>query len=204
MMATMMLEDLRQYEAVLVIGGDGMLFEVVNGISDRVLQLGSGSGISSSLESDVSKNCTIESAFSPVLPTSTPPSLSPLLPLSEVQALRELFSAINFAHIPGGTGNGMVKTILFESGHAYSAMNATFVAIKGKPKSVDLTCVQTKSGQRMTSFLALSLGLISDIDILSESMRWMGEVNYACYAVWVHTVLCYTLSLSVTILIPRR
>ena len=170
MMTSMTVEEQMQYEAVLVIGGDGMLFEVVNGISDRVLLL------DSSVDGDIPKN---ESTFSSLLPTSTSPAPSSLtsISLSEAQKLREYFSAVNFAHIPGGTGNGMVKTILFESGHAYSATNATFVAIKGKPRSVDLTCVQTKSGLRLTSFLALSVGLISDIDILSESMRWMGEVN---------------------------
>ena len=170
MLTSMTVEEQMQYEAVLVIGGDGMLFEVVNGISDRVLLL------DSSVDGDIPKN---ESTFSSLLPTSTSPAPSSLtsISLSEAQKLREYFSAVNFAHIPGGTGNGMVKTILFESGHAYSATNATFVAIKGKPRSVDLTCVQTKSGLRLTSFLALSVGLISDIDILSESMRWMGEVN---------------------------
>lgn len=179
MMTNMTVEEQRQYEAVLVIGGDGMLFEVVNGISDRILLLNSSG---SSVENDIPKYDHADSTFTSLLPTSTSPSLSSpssltSLSFSEAQKLREHFSAINFAHIPGGTGNGMVKTILFESGHAYSATNATFVAIKGKPKSVDLTCVQTKSGLRLTSFLALSVGLISDIDILSESMRWMGEVN---------------------------
>ena len=74
-------------------------------------------------------------------------------------------------------GNGLVKTILHECGESFSAINATFVAIKGQPRPVDLSCVHLSSGVRMMSFLSLSTGLISDIDILSESMRWMGEVT---------------------------
>jgi len=164
-------EEQSQYSAVLVIGGDGLLFEVVNGFSDRVL-LPSSSSILSSNELQSSNN-----GLSNALP-------SQLVSQDAIQHLQRIFYSVNIAPIPGGTGNGLVKTILHECGEAYSAMNATFVAIKGQPRPVDLSCVRLSNGARMMSFLSLSTGLVSDIDILSESMRWMGEMRLYVAAVY--------------------
>jgi sphingosine kinase len=92
-MATRNLDDIT---AVVIVGGDGLIFEVVSGLFAR---------------SD-----------------------------SQAQLRR-----IIFAPIPGGSGNGLIKSILHESGEDYSPENAMFVAIRGKPSPLDLSQVTNLS-----------------------------------------------------------
>lgn len=66
----------------------------------------------------------------------------------------------------------------------YSALNATFVSLKGTPQPLDLSRVVTHSGAVYYSFLILGWGLISDIDILSETMRCIEEVRPYIAAVY--------------------
>jgi sphingosine kinase len=115
------------YESVMTIGGDGLIHEVINGISSR--------------------------------------------PDSEV-----VLRSLPLAPIPGGSGNGLAKSVTFESGEDHSVTNSVFVAVKGKPAPLDLSFVQTAT-RTFLSFLLLGWGLISDVDILSESLRWMGEIR---------------------------
>ena len=85
--------------------------------------------------------------------------------------------------VPGGTGNGLAKSVLFECGEDFSAINATYVAIKGSLRPIDLSIVETP-GKKQYSFLSFAWGLISDIDILSESMRYLGETRLYVAAVY--------------------
>lgn len=111
--------DLMQFDAILTVGGDGLLFEVVNGIAAR----------------------------------------------EEGEAL---LRKVTLIPIPGGTGNGLAKSILHECKEYYSALNATFVAVKGVRQPMDLSRNITADGKVSYAFLILGWGLISDIDILSE------------------------------------
>lgn len=123
------------YTAILCIGGDGLVFEVMNGIKSRA-------------DAD------------------------------------EFFKSIGIVHIPGGTGNGLAKSVLYASHEKFGPLNATFVAIRGHPQPLDLSVVTTSDGAEHISFLSLSWGLISDIDILSESMRCIGELRLYIAAVY--------------------
>lgn len=77
----------------------------------------------------------------------------------------------------------MTKSILHESSEDFSPQNATFVALKGSSVPLDLSYVETKNHKHY-AFLILGWGLISDVDILSESMRWMGEPRMTVAAVY--------------------
>ena len=96
----------------------------------------------------------------------------------------DIFKTVPLIPIPGGTSNGLVKSILFECGLDYSVINMIFVALKGTAAPLDMSLVVTKSRLRYRSFLMLGWGLISDIDILSESLRWMGEPRMYVAAVY--------------------
>jgi len=124
------------YDVICIVSGDGLIFEVVNGIASRP----QGDGM-------------------------------------------ELLAKVPLAPIPGGTGNGLAKSILFASDEPYSAVNSAFVAIKGTPSPLDLSSVQTTK-EKHVSFLSLGWGLISDIDILSEGMRCLGEMRLYLAAVY--------------------
>ena len=99
----------------------------------------------------------------------------------------EILKTIPLAPIPGGTGNGLAKSVLFEcDDECYSAKSATFLAIKGSSSPFDLSEVATTT-ERKYAFLSMSWGLISDLDIRSEWMRCIGEIRLhlaAFYFLW--------------------
>ena len=98
-------DTLLDLRAIMVVGGDGMLYEVVQGLQARA-----------------------DSA--------------------------EIFARLPFGLICAGSGNGLCKSILFESGEVYDPLSATFVVMKGKSRPKDLSLVQTPS-QNQVSFLCL-------------------------------------------------
>jgi sphingosine kinase len=136
------LENPSKYCAVFCIGGDGVVFEVINGLISRPqLEEGGQTGL-------------------------------------------ELLKSLPIVHIPGGTGNGLAKSVLYASHEACSPLNATFVGLRGRPQPLDLSRVRTSDGTEHISFLSLAWGLVADVDILSESMRCLGEPRLYIAAVY--------------------
>ena len=83
--------------------------------------------------------------------------------------------------IPGGTGNGLCKTLLESSKEAYDPLNAAFLIAKGKQRTLDLATVK-QNGKKYYSFLSLAWGLVSDIDIESEKLKFLGSLRFNLYA----------------------
>ena len=52
-----------------------------------------------------------------------------------------ILGSVTVVPIPGGTGNGLAKSILYESHEDYSATNMCFLALKGQPRAIDLSLV---------------------------------------------------------------
>ena len=83
--------------------------------------------------------------------------------------------------IPAGTGNGLSKTLLESAGESYDPVNAAFTIVKGKQCSFDLARVK-QNNAKFYSFLSLSWGLISDVDIESEKLKFLGAWRFDLYA----------------------
>jgi hypothetical protein len=96
--------DMSDVNGVAIVGGDGLIFEVVSGLSSRP---GGKKDVLRSL---------------------------PLIP------------------IPGGSGNGLAKSISFECGEECNATTASFIAIKGTATPLDVSRVTT-STKEYSSFL---------------------------------------------------
>jgi sphingosine kinase len=90
--------------------------------------------------------------------------------------------------IPGGTGNGLCKSILESAGESYNPLNAAFMIAKGKQQHLDLAAV-TQNGQEYYSFLSLAWGLISDVDIESEKLKFLGALRFDVYALMLLSLL---------------
>jgi len=118
--------DTSHIDGVVIIGGDGTVYEVINGLfkADKKLPVGI---------------------------------------------------------IPGGTGNGLCKSLLEMSGEAYEAINAAFLVAKGKLKRIDMV-LTTQGHRQYYSVLSLSWGLVSDVDIESDGLRFLGGLKNDLYA----------------------
>ncbi|MFM2311931.1 MAG: hypothetical protein RLZZ04_1207 [Cyanobacteriota bacterium] len=90
--------------------------------------------------------------------------------------------------IPGGTANGLCKSILESAKESYDPLNAAFIIAKGKQQSFDLATV-TQNGQKSYSFLSLAWGLISDVDIESEKLKFLGALRFNVYALMLLSLL---------------
>ncbi|CAG8454601.1 4042_t:CDS:2 [Ambispora gerdemannii] len=117
--------DLSTFDAIVVISGDGIVHEVVNGLLTR----------------DDGKHLDI--------------------PLGV---------------IPGGSGNALSICLLGET-KGLSPSHAALNVIKGKPLKADVCSVQ-QGDTRYFSFLSQSFGIIADLDIGTEHLRWMGDTRF--------------------------
>jgi len=78
--------------------------------------------------------------------------------------------------IPAGSGNGLALNLLgIEDGLDVSY--ATLNAIKGRPMSIDLLSI-LQSGKRSLSFMTQCAGLMADVDLGTEHLRWLGSNRF--------------------------
>ena len=85
--------------------------------------------------------------------------------------------------IPGGTGNGLSKTLLESSQEDYDPLNAAFLIAKGKQHPLDIAAIK-QNHTKYYGFLSLAWGLISDIDIRSQRLKFLGSWRFDLYALW--------------------
>jgi len=86
---------------------------------------------------------------------------------------RRALSKIAVCHVPCGSGNAM-------SCNLYGTHRPTLAAlaiVKGLPTPLDLISV-TQGNKRTLSFLSQALGMIADLDITTEHLRWMGASRF--------------------------
>ncbi|EJD02318.1 uncharacterized protein FOMMEDRAFT_168804 [Fomitiporia mediterranea MF3/22] len=115
-----------EYDALVLLSGDGLLHEVYNGFSEHKDPLG---------------------AF-----------------------------AIPVAPIPTGSANGMALNILgLEDG--FDVAIACLNAIKGKQMKQDIFSI-TLGDKRVFAYFSITLGLMADLDLGTEPLRWMGDIRF--------------------------
>ncbi|KAH8036724.1 hypothetical protein HPB51_004238 [Rhipicephalus microplus] len=128
--------QLNQWSGILIISGDGLLYEVYNGLMER-------------------------------------PDW-------------ELAIKIPIGMIPGGSGNGLARTISHAAQEPYISdpiLASTLGIAKGRVAPLDLMKVETPSGP-LYSFLNVGWGIMADIDIESEKLRAIGEIRFTLWAFW--------------------
>ena len=112
-------------------GGDGLVYEVVNGIMDR---------------------CDAETVL----------------------------KRIKIGVIPCGTANGLVASLAKHASEKDNLMTSLFMIAKSRTIQIDLSKHQTANSTQY-SFLSYEYGMIADIDIKSEVLRWLGSFRYDLY-----------------------
>ncbi|KAL0570248.1 sphinganine kinase lcb4 [Marasmius crinis-equi] len=80
------------------------------------------------------------------------------------------------APVPTGSGNALSINVLgIKDG--FDVVAAAINAIKGSPMTVDLLLV-TQNGKSSISFMSQTVGLMADLDLGTEHLRWMGDTRF--------------------------
>lgn len=137
------IKDVAEYDAIVSMGGDGIQFEIFQGLRAR----------------------------------------------SDGEAL---LSRMKFGVVGCGTYNGLAKSLLHWSGSAYGSVESMFHVCKGRTSTLDVAAYRVLAGpspKSYVSFLSYTWGLIADVDIESECLRWLGSLREDVWAVY-RGILC--------------
>ncbi|CAH0546239.1 unnamed protein product [Brassicogethes aeneus] len=127
--------NLFQWTGIVLVGGDGIMFEVINGIFER---------------------CDWS----------------------------EVIRSIPIGIVPGGSGNGLARSIAHYCNEPYigtPTLPSALAAVRTNHTTMDLVRIETTS-QIMFSFLSVGWGLLSDIDIESERLRILGGQRFTVWS----------------------
>ena len=151
--------DISEYSGIIAMGGDGILFEIMQGIHDRADE-------------------------------------------------KDILNVMKFGIVGCGTCNGLAKSILHWSEVSllsishffapiylhtslimmkenYGQLESIFHICKGNTAPLDVATYQlAKSSKTYNSFLTFSWGLIADIDLDSECLRFLGSLRQDIWAVY--------------------
>ncbi|KAJ2816862.1 hypothetical protein FBU31_006429, partial [Coemansia sp. 'formosensis'] len=78
--------------------------------------------------------------------------------------------------IPAGSGNGLAKSL-----DCLWPEQAAVAVVKAQARPLDIMSAALASGRTEYCFLSMTWGLIADIDIESERMRWAGPARFDLY-----------------------
>ncbi|MBW0506001.1 hypothetical protein O181_045716 [Austropuccinia psidii MF-1] len=96
---------------------------------------------------------------------------------------------LSLASIPAGTGNALATNHLGPKDYHRTCL-ATLNLLKGKTVPLDICSVtqlpsdSSEQPTRILSFLSTSFGLIADLDIGTEHLRWMGQARFIVGFIW--------------------
>ncbi|KAJ2055836.1 hypothetical protein GGI17_006494 [Coemansia sp. S146] len=86
------------------------------------------------------------------------------------------FKSLPLGAIPAGTGNGLAKSL-----DCLWPEQAAVAVVKAQSRPLDIMSAALASGRTEYCFLSMTWGLIADIDIESERMRWAGPARLDLY-----------------------
>lgn len=97
----------------------------------------------------------------------------------------EIIKLIPIGVIPGGSGNGLARSIAYHCSEPWlpsPTLPSALAAVRNNLATMDLVRVETKT-QIMFSFLSVGWGFLSDIDIESERLRLLGGQRFTIWSV---------------------
>jgi len=90
---------------------------------------------------------------------------------------------VTLGFIQGGTGNGLVSSILKQSGEELCVEEASFIVAKGRRMHMDLTEIDAEYDGRIYSFLSTAWAVVADCDVNSEMIRCIGEARWTLWGI---------------------
>lgn len=105
-----------------------------------------------------------------------------LMSRSDFDRLKE---KIAVGGIPGGTGNGLIKTLLTEINEDYGIKEAAWLVLRGQTSKIDLTELRMEyHPEPVYSFLSFAWSTIADVDLNSEPLRWIGPLRFELWGTY--------------------
>jgi len=89
---------------------------------------------------------------------------------------------VRLGHIGGGSGNGLASGICAGAGEPISTQASAFLLAKGYSRPLDAFAVSQEGEPLRFGCLSMGYGMISDIDLESESMRYLGNARFTVSA----------------------
>jgi sphingosine kinase len=81
--------------------------------------------------------------------------------------------------IPTGSGNGLMNSLLWEKNIEYNMNNIVNSVLQFNEKKIDIMEVELlEEKKKIDSFLFISCGLFSDIDVGTDYLRWFGNYRF--------------------------
>lgn len=97
----------------------------------------------------------------------------------------EIKDHITLGGIPGGTGNGLIKSLLANEGEYYGVEEAAWLVMRGQRRFIDLTKLEMEfEAKPVYSFLSVAWSVIADIDLNSEVCRCLGAMRFDLWGAW--------------------
>ncbi|GAA5983645.1 hypothetical protein JCM10908_000365 [Rhodotorula pacifica] len=90
---------------------------------------------------------------------------------------RKVLRETPIVHVPCGSGNALATSLLGPD-KVGDVRWAALAALKGKPLAIDLSSLTQSSGKRIFTFLSQAFGLMADLDLGTEHLRWMGDARF--------------------------
>ncbi|KAF8921225.1 ATP-NAD kinase-like domain-containing protein [Mucidula mucida] len=84
--------------------------------------------------------------------------------------------AIPIAPIPTGSGNGLALNLLGLA-DGFDVVLAALNVVKGFPMKIDVFSF-VQNDTRTISFMSQAMGLMADLDIGTDNLRWMGDTRF--------------------------
>eukprot|EP01138_Halocafeteria_seosinensis_P002862 gb/GECG01002923.1/.p1 GENE.gb/GECG01002923.1/~~gb/GECG01002923.1/.p1 ORF type:complete len:606 (+),score=48.31 gb/GECG01002923.1/:1-1818(+) len=99
-------------------------------------------------------------------------------------------SKLSIGVLPGGSGNGIARSLCELKGEQYKLIESCFITLKGisRPSPVDIASVllldeSSSPIRRLYTIQHLEWGLIADIDIESERCRCLGDLRFTAQGI---------------------
>jgi len=89
-----------------------------------------------------------------------------------------------FSILPAGTSNGFAKSIVDEAGEQFSVLTCAFLICKNRSKSIDIAELTGEKQGKIYSFMSMAWGLVADVDLHSEVIRFVGNARIWIYAIY--------------------
>lgn len=89
---------------------------------------------------------------------------------------------LRIGHIGGGSGNGLASAICVQAQESIDLVSSMWLILKGWTRPLDVFSIKQEEEDVRYGFLSMGYGMISDIDLESESMRYLGNARFTVAA----------------------